>query len=99
MPIFMEVMMIGKKFGRYTVLERAENTRRGAKRYLVLCECGERRIVQGGTLRIGRATSCGCWGKGDAHRTHGLCKRNGKRMAEHIAWRTIHRNCTNSRAA
>jgi hypothetical protein len=55
-----DLPMIGRVFGRYTVLAGAENAPCGHKRYLCLCTCGDRRIVWGIGLRSGRSRSCGC---------------------------------------
>lgn len=51
--------LTGRRFGRYTVIRRAEN--RGFNLYwLCRCDCGTERQVQGGTLRAGTGASCGC---------------------------------------
>ncbi len=90
---------VGKRFGRLVVLERMANDAFHNATFRVRCDCGQLTTVRGASLRSGETTSCGCWGQRDAHKTHGLCKQFGKRTAEHIAWRSIHRNCTNPRAA
>lgn len=52
--------MIGKKFGRLTVLERA-NTRKGREYWWkCLCDCGRQIEVRGTSLRNGTTRSCGC---------------------------------------
>ncbi len=53
--------MAGQKWGRWTVISRAPNCPRGQARWLCQCECGERRVVAGGTLRNGTSQSCGCF--------------------------------------
>lgn len=53
--------MVGKKFGRLTVQERAANSKRGVTRWLCLCGCGNTSIVAGTDLRSGRIVSCGCY--------------------------------------
>lgn len=53
--------MIGKKFGRLTVIE--QTAERGADRSIIwkcLCECGTTCNVNGSNLRSGHTTSCGC---------------------------------------
>lgn len=51
--------LTGQKFGRLTVIERAEN--RGKQTYwLCKCECGNEVIVRGGSLKNGTTKSCGC---------------------------------------
>ena len=61
--------MTGRKFGRLTVIERAENTKHGAARWLCQCECGNKTVVIGDELRKGNTTSCGCYAKEIAKET------------------------------
>lgn len=51
--------MIGKKFGKLTVLERVENSSGRQKRYLCECKCGNRKIIIKSSLVHGRTKSCG----------------------------------------
>lgn len=56
----------GKKFGRLSVQDKWEwriseaNGKRFRYWYCV-CECGEKRWIQGGSILRGHTTSCGCW--------------------------------------
>lgn len=50
----------GERFGILTVLNRKENNARGTTMWLCVCDCGEKRIVEGTGLRAGRNKSCGC---------------------------------------
>lgn len=51
--------LTGQKFGRLTVLKRAEN--RGKRVYwLCECECGKEKIVSSTDLKCGNTKSCGC---------------------------------------
>lgn len=50
----------GRKIGRWTVIERAENTKIGGYQWLCECECGTRRVVASGRLMYGDSQSCGC---------------------------------------
>lgn len=55
--------IVGKKFGRLTVLEAVANKRfpdRGSARYLCRCECGNEKIVRRADLLCGHVKSCGC---------------------------------------
>ncbi len=57
-----KIYMIGKVYGRLTVLE--EDQRRdksGAAQYLCKCQCGKLKIVSGSSLRKGTTVSCGCY--------------------------------------
>lgn len=53
----------GKKFGRWTVIEKAERPKHIKDKdlyWLCKCECGTERIVNGRDLRNNKSTSCGC---------------------------------------
>ncbi len=49
----------GEKFGRWTVLERAQHSSSDAY-WRCRCECGKESSVQGKSLRRGDSKSCGC---------------------------------------
>lgn len=61
--------LTGKRFGKLVVVERAddyyyqrksENKLAAAPRWLCRCDCGNIVVVQGGNLRSGNTTNCGC---------------------------------------
>lgn len=52
--------LTGKVFSRLTVIERAENTRKGESVWRCVCTCGKECIVRGDHLRSGAIRSCGC---------------------------------------
>lgn len=54
--------LIGKKFGRLTVIERAENKGRQTA-WLCHCDCGNSKIINAYSLKSGRTRSCGCIAK------------------------------------
>lgn len=54
------INMVGQKYGRWTVLERGDNTSRGQAQWICRCECGTVRQVNGENLRNGVTKSCGC---------------------------------------
>ena len=85
----------GKKFGRLTVLSRAENSKSGSVRWNCLCECGGKATVHGVSLRAGRTQSCGCYQKeqtGNANRTHGETDRR-----LYTEWAAMKARCYNPR--
>lgn len=51
--------LTGQRFGRLTVLERAQNIEKETA-WLCQCDCGKEHIVLGKSLRQGKAKSCGC---------------------------------------
>lgn len=54
------VDLTGKKFGRLTVLSRAENNAHGKAQWLCHCECGKEVVIIGQHIRNGNSKSCGC---------------------------------------
>lgn len=68
------VPMLGRKFGRLTVIERAPNSQYRWARWECQCECGNRIVVDGCSLRKGVTQSCGC-------RKRELCADLGKSHA------------------
>lgn len=60
--------LIGKRFGKLVVIERTEDyickhkqrKTLATPRWLCQCDCGNIAIVQGGNLRCGNTTNCGC---------------------------------------
>lgn len=51
--------MLGKVFGRWTVLSEGK-TVRWTKYWICQCQCGRVKEVNGGNLRSGLSSSCGC---------------------------------------
>jgi hypothetical protein len=62
--IIKEDSLIGKKYGRLTVIERVENyispNGQTAIRLKCICDCGNEKIVVKGSLINGLVKSCGC---------------------------------------
>lgn len=59
--------LVGQRFGSLTVIERAEDyiyeDKKGihaTPQWKCKCDCGNVKIIQGGNLRNGNTTSCGC---------------------------------------
>lgn len=52
--------LIGKKFGSVTVIDRAENNKRGNTMWFCKCDCGNNFVALGYDLTHKRTTSCGC---------------------------------------
>lgn len=58
MPVKMN--LIGRRFGRLTVVAEAPRNSSGKVRWLCRCDCGRECIVIGTMLATGRIVSCGC---------------------------------------
>ena len=54
------VDLTGQRFGRLVVIQRADNDKYGKARWLCLCDCGNQKVILGGSLRKGSTKSCGC---------------------------------------
>ena len=55
--------LIGQKFGRWTVIERAPSRKGRAAYWICQCDCGTKREVRGQNLKNGKSQSCGCFKK------------------------------------
>lgn len=53
--------LTGMKFGKLTVLKRADKGNMKATRWICECECGNIKIVYGADLKSGHTKSCGCY--------------------------------------
>lgn len=92
------VDLTGMKFGRLTVIERAENyvlPSSGKKRsqWVCECECGNKRIVQAGHLKSGHTQSCGCYNRDivkEKRKTHGESK-----TPLYFVWKSMRQRCKN----
>lgn len=77
---------VDKKYGRLTVIKRAENKDKKAMWHCI-CDCGKSKIVSGTHLRTRHVQSCGCYhaevvaqiGKANKNKTH---KRGKPRLYE-----------------
>lgn len=71
------VDLTGQRFGRLTVISRAENSNSGKSRWLCRCDCGNECVVHSLSLRSGNTKSCGCLRSEVSQKkatTHGLSK-------------------------
>ena len=53
------VDLTGQRFGRLTVVSRADNIGRQTA-WVCRCDCGNEKIIQGWNLKSGQVKSCGC---------------------------------------
>lgn len=89
--------LTGQEFGRLTVLEQAENSRRGRTRWTCRCECGTERTVRTSDLRSGRTLSCGCLRR---EATSQLMTKHGmsNKSRFYRVWAEMRRRCNNPNA-
>lgn len=67
--------LVGRRFGRLVVTERAENAPSGLTRWKCKCDCGNECIVIANNLMRNHTTSCGCFkdeSRISVHTKHGL---------------------------
>ena len=89
--------LTGQRFGRFVVLERAENDTRGRARWLCRCDCGTVKIKWPHDLTSAAMKSCGCWhlercARGIPSRRHGHVF-GRRKSAEYAAWQNMLRRC------
>lgn len=65
------VDMLGKTFGRLTVISDAGKDKHGRYKYNCLCSCGNSKVVCGSKMRKGNTLSCGCL-RLETKTSHGL---------------------------
>ena len=89
--------LTGKRFGRWTVLKRYTKLGYTPIRWECLCDCGNKKIVQGCNIKAGKSTSCGCLQAEimSKRAKHG-CSRNGK-TPEYRTWKAMHTRCYNKK--
>lgn len=85
--------LVGRTFGRLTVLARAENNKHGNRRWLCQCACGKASTPISAQLLSGHTKSCGCAAT-DAHTTHGRY-----RTPEYNIWAQMKHRCHNEDGA
>lgn len=99
--------IIGKRFGKLTVIERVGSKRISAKTteslWRCVCDCGGERITIAGPLKYGRTTSCGC-GRYDRsprlrHGHAGNAHHGIKPTSTYTIWRGMVVRCTKPNTA
>lgn len=98
--------IIGKRYGKLTVVERTGSKRISARSSVSLwrcaCDCGGERITPASPLFLGRTTSCGCnrYRERKAKHGHGGNGHKGiKPSSTYTAWRSMVVRCTKQRTA
>lgn len=81
--------MIGKKFGRLTILALVKSI--GGDKYMCICDCGERKLIFGYNLKSGHTKSCGCL-KIEIITRHGL-----RKQRIYFIWSAMKDRCSNKK--
>jgi len=88
--------LTGQRFGRLTVVSRAENDKRGSAKWLCLCDCGNTCVVFSGNLMRGHTKSCGCYNIETV--TARSITRGGRHTRLYRIWCAMKYRCTNPSA-
>lgn len=95
--------LIGKKFGRLTVVDNAGKSKYGGRLWLCECECGNKITVQTAQLNNGRKRSCGCLQKEKASEIVLLAHKANQKYevsstsSLYSRWSNMLRRCTDSK--
>ena len=93
------INLIGKRFGRWTVLEKTEERISGSIVWLCECDCGKIGKVRTAILKNGESKSCGCFQRYVVKKTgnlikHGHARRNYKSYT-YNTWEAMKTRCLN----
>ena len=80
----------GKRFGRWTVLNRQGSTKFGEALWNCVCDCGTTRLVRASMLSNGRSKSCGCTTL-ETITKHGMSD-----TRQYHIWQAMKTRCTNA---
>src|SRR5690625_679951 len=88
------INIIGKRYGRWTVLEYAGKNKHGQDTWLCRCDCGTERVVRG--LGGIRSKSCGCLQRETAKSLSWVNKTHGDYGTSlYRVWAAMKRRCNN----
>lgn len=82
--------LAARRFGKLTVISRAENSKSGKARWYCKCDCGKYVEVDGYNLRCGNTKSCGCLQRAktiERNIVHGKSKTRIYRIYQHMVER------------
>ncbi len=80
----------GQRYGRWTVLRKAERNKHNRAMWLCRCACGQEANVRGHALRSGNSQQCRSCATREQNKTHGGC---GTRL--YAIWTFMRRRCNN----
>lgn len=87
------INLTGQRFGKWIVLERANNDTQGRARWLCCCDCGRKVIVNSSSLRSGKSKGCQSCQLRRINTRHGQW---GTRL--YSVWQGIIKRCENPNA-
>lgn len=95
--------LIGKRFGKLVVISKGKkpNSKDNHAYWICKCDCGNTTLVASNSLKLGRTTSCGCYGvemrnkQGGKNKIHGETYINKKKTKLYRTWANIKARCYN----
>lgn len=84
----MKENLVGRRFGRWTVVARMPRTPGRTTEWLCRCDCGTEGVV-GSKLKSGQSTSCGCQARESLARRAGTD--DGTARVMYSRWQNMHR--------
>lgn len=88
--------MTGKRFGFLVVVRYTPVKGAGNAMWLCRCDCGNKKVLAGTSMRCGGVISCGCVKRGPKS-GHGHTA-NGKMSPEYRCWSGVVQRCTNPKS-
>jgi hypothetical protein len=88
--------LTGKQFGRWKVIEKAGNSKRGGALWRCVCACGTERVCQGADLRSQKSRSCGCLMIEETRQRSTI--HGGKATPLYCVWKTMRSRCNNPKS-
>lgn len=90
--------MIGKRFGRWTVLKQSGTYRRpggmGARPCILCrCDCGSKKVIDAHSVRYGHSRSCGCLRKEITAKRRTI--HGNTNTVEYTTWKSMRQRCNN----
>ena len=85
--------LTGQRFGRLTVIHRKGTTSYGTAAWLCQCDCGNRCVISGASLRRGDSNSCGCLRDEIVSKTQATHRKTKTRL--YNVWTHIIQRCYN----
>lgn len=85
--------LTGKKFGKLTVLKRVGTDGHRNPTWLCECECGNKKVIRGNSLKSGNTTSCGCVAKERIRNLNLITGQYKSRL--HRIWSSMKTRCYN----
>jgi len=87
--------LVGKRFGRLLIIRHEGYNKEGRSLWLCQCDCGNKKIIRGNSLKRGLTRSCGCLRIEKAKLCHS--KHKYSRTPTYIVWSNMKNRCYNKK--